>query len=288
MGIHDQKGFSVIEGLVVVLVFAVVAGAGVFIKGKINNNSRDDSGNKKVANVDVSNPPKFVEHEFIDLSAVFSISKFRSAEGHDFSDGSETCRSMKHYFNQQYNEAYSQATAKNNGMPPGPDGKTDVAIYSPVNGTIVEIASERMPIGEQIYIVPDKAKDYTVRLFHIYKSSNIQKGSRVTAGQQIGSVPKGQNTDISVETKQRYVSYFTVMTDSIFAAYAERGVTARDDVILTKEYRDAHPVPCDQEKAGNQQFTYPAGYDHANDIVKLSGYIDPASMGHYETYTNKQ
>ncbi|MFZ1682882.1 MAG: hypothetical protein WAU88_02015, partial [Candidatus Zixiibacteriota bacterium] len=85
-----------------------------------------------------------------------------------------------------------------------------------------------------------------------------------------------------------YISYFNVMTDEVFAVYKERGASSRDDFILSKEYRDAHPVSCNQEKTGNQQFYYPDGYDHDNDIVKLIGYIDPESQGHHETYDEKQ
>jgi hypothetical protein len=42
--------------------------------------------------------PKFVGRDFTQLSKIDKISKFRSGEGHDYSDGSETCRSMKHYY----------------------------------------------------------------------------------------------------------------------------------------------------------------------------------------------
>ena len=47
---------------------------------------------------DEKNVPKFITADFIDLSGVTSISKFRSGAGHDYSDSDEKCRSMKHYF----------------------------------------------------------------------------------------------------------------------------------------------------------------------------------------------
>ena len=43
--------------------------------------------------------PPFITASHIDLSDVASVSRFRSAAGHDFSDSFETCCSMKHYFN---------------------------------------------------------------------------------------------------------------------------------------------------------------------------------------------
>ena len=48
--------------------------------------------------VDKNGVPQFMEADYIDLSRITQISKFRSAAGHDFSDSFESCRSMKHYF----------------------------------------------------------------------------------------------------------------------------------------------------------------------------------------------
>src|SRR3990172_12685802 len=100
--------------------------------------------------------PQFIEADFIDLSRIYSISKFRSGSGHDFSKGKgETCRSMKHYFNTKWSENGQKLRDANNNIPPGPDGKTDISIFSPVDGKIISVQKERTPIGEQIYIRPD-------------------------------------------------------------------------------------------------------------------------------------
>lgn len=64
----------------------------------------------------VAEHPKFVTHNYIDLSRIEAVSKFRSGAGHDHSDSFESCRSMKHYF------AYSQDD---------PDPST-IEIYGPV------------------------------------------------------------------------------------------------------------------------------------------------------------
>lgn len=227
--------------------------------------------------VDTNNPEQFIQSDFIDLSKIYSISKFRSAEGHDFSGGGETCRSMKHYFEPQVDPTVQmQKASDGRSIPPQPDGVHDIDIFSPVDGVITDITTERLPVGEQIYIRPTNAKDYTVRLFHIYKLDGITKGSQVKAGQKIGVISGYSTTDISVEAgRGDYISYFQVMPDSIFANYQKRGASSKDDFIISRQYRDANPVPCNQDKQGDQSFQYPNGYDHEADKFRLSGYIKP-------------
>ncbi len=237
--------------------------------------------------VDVDNPPKFIQADFIDLSKIFSISKFRSGEGHDFSGNGETCRSMKHYFTPQIDVTKEpEKAADGRTIPPEPDGEHDIDIFSPVDGKITDITSERFPVGEQIYIEPTNAKDFTIRLFHIYKIDGIEKGITVKAGQKIGVISGYSATDISVEGgKYQFVSYFQVMPDDIFAKYQQRGVTSRDDVIISRAYRDEHPIPCNSDDKSDQAFNYPEGYDHEADSFYLSGYVKPdyskAQEGHH-------
>src|SRR6266550_2197475 len=76
--------------------------------------------------IDKNNLPKFIQANFIDLDKIFSISKFRSAAGHSFAGGSETCRSMKHYIVPQYDAMADQYMQAHNGFPAPPDGKTDI------------------------------------------------------------------------------------------------------------------------------------------------------------------
>lgn len=233
-------------------------------------------------NVDLNNPPKFIQANFVDLSKIFSISKFRSGEGHDFSAGDETCRSMKHYFTQQFDpnlkitkDAYGKT------IPPQPDGVSDVDIVSPVDGTITQIASETFPVGKQIYIVPDSNPEFTIRLFHVYPVSTLQAGSHVHAAEKIGVIAKGQGTDVAVQLGDHatnFISYFSVLPDSLFAAFHARGVTSRDELIITKEYRDAHPLQCGDAQS-KESFVYPADYDATQDDVHLSGYIKPTQRG---------
>ncbi|MBN2165555.1 MAG: hypothetical protein JW717_04705 [Marinilabiliaceae bacterium] len=56
-------------------------------------------------------------------------------------------------------------------------------------------------------------------------------------------------SDISViendPTKQgRMVSYFDVITDKLFSDFIEYGINLREDVMISKEVRDANPITC--------------------------------------------
>jgi hypothetical protein len=179
---------------------------------------------------------------------------------------------MKHYFNVQNTPEGERLRSQNNGLPPAPDGKTDIKIYSPVDGKITGIKSEQMPLGKQIYIESDKYPQYTIRLFHIYELDGVTKGKKVKAGEQIGVIGQYQNTDIAIEKRQGFknnlISYFEVMPDDIFARYKARGAKSRDDFIIAKEYRDAHPLECNGEQ-------FAKNYDSnqtSENFVFLSGY----------------
>ena len=274
---RNQLGFA--HWLVLAALFVSIGALCFFAFRTVKNIQKQDSVAKSATSTktDISNPPKFIQAEFIDLSKIYSISKYRSGEGHDFSSNGETCRSMKHYFNPQVDVTIKpEKAADGRTIPPQPDGIHDINIYSPVDGTITDITAERLPVGEQLYIKPSNAKDYTVRLFHIYKTSGIQKGTTLKAGQKIGVISGYSATDIAIEAGQgHYVSYFQVISDNIFEAYKLRGATSRDNFILSKEYRDSHALPCNQDKQGDQSFYYPEGYDHDADTFKLSGYVKP-------------
>lgn len=223
---------------------------------------------------------KFIQADFIDLSKIYSISKFRSGAGHDFSQRGESCRSMKHYFAPQWSPDGEKLRETNGGMPPRPDGsENDIAIYSPVDGEITGIQKEKSPIGEQIYIKPNSSPSSVVRLFHVYLDDGYAKGKKVKAGEKIGDIGQYSTTDIAVKTANGFVSYFDVMPDDLFAKYLERGVTNREELIFSKDYRDANPLECNGEN-------FAVNYDsdpNSGNYVYLSGFIDnfgtPATTG---------
>jgi hypothetical protein len=188
-------------------------------------------------NVEKDGIPKFVDTQYIELDKIEKISKFRSAAGHDYSDDFESCRSMKHYY-QPYDTLIWN----------------DIKVYSPVAGSIVRIREEWA--GTQLEIRSDEYPAFSFIIFHMDLLVTPKIGDKLTKGQQLGTHIGTQTTSdiaVGVNTPRGYklVSYFDLMTDSLFAAYQERGLSTRSDVIITKEERDADPLIC----VGDEGFT---------------------------------
>ncbi len=178
--------------------------------------------------------PRFVNVDYIELSKIKSISKFRSGAGHDYSDDFESCRSMKHYYGWE------------DGIDP-----SMIKIFSPVNGTIFQFWEE--PLGIQIMIRSEEYPAMEFRIFHVTPAGGINEGDAVVAGQQIATHYSDETlSDIAVgmttSSGWRFVSYFDVMTDSLFQEYQSRGLNSRSDLIISKEERDADPLACDGEQ----------------------------------------
>lgn len=203
---------------------------------------------RPAANFNFTSPPKVVKAHFMPLETVDSISKFRSGAGHDFSDNTSPCSSMKHYFQPPTDEEYQ----KTHSLPPPPDGTTDIPIVSPVDGTIRGIEGENIDFGNQIYINVEGQPGLIIRLFHIFPDKSVKRGLKVKAGDRLGVIGGHQGTDISVQAgfgpTTRFLSYFDVLPDSLFADYAKYGITARNQLQFSAEYRAAHPLSCQGEQ----------------------------------------
>ena len=163
---------------------------------------------------------------------------FRSGIGHDYSDHFESCRSMKHYY----------FVSKSNSSV---DWST-VQMFSPVSGTVYMIWGEKVD-GSQVRIKSEEYPAFYFIIFHVNLTNPLNVGDLVTAGQQLGnqsgSLP-GSDIAVGVYTPNgwKLVSYFDVMTDSLFQDYQARGLNLRDDAIISKEARDADPLTCDGEE----------------------------------------
>jgi hypothetical protein len=238
---------------------------------------------------DAENPTQFIQHDFVDLTKIGSISKFRSGEGHDFSSGGETCRSMKHYFTPAYTaadmkELQNQPLTQGRRLPPAPTSETAVAIYSPVDGKITDVQSEQFPVGKQIFITPTSAPGYNIRIFHVYLLDGIDKGTTVTAGQHIGNISRLSSTDISIEAGRlngKFISYFDVMPDSVFSAYTALGIKQRSELIFSKEFRDAHPFTCNGEAFTEQ-------HEGGDQEVYLNGWTIPKETSQGENTSSQR
>jgi hypothetical protein len=198
--------------------------------------------------IDPQNAPAFVTANPVDISQYGGVSKFRSAVGHDFSGGGESCRSMKHYYLPKVNEGRTDDPAS---IPKTIDPATNLPAFSPVTGEVTAIVAEQHPLGKQIYLRPTGQESYTVRLFHVYPLDTVTVGAKVTAGERIGSLLPWQQTDISVSvmtlTGSQFISVFDVMDDTTLATYKDRGAEGTTDFIISRETRDANPLTCDGE-----------------------------------------
>lgn len=179
---------------------------------------------------------RFITVDYIELSAIERISKFRSGIGHDYRDEAESCRSMKHYYQPKSSENWST-----------------VKIFSPVSGTIVRREEEWA--GTQLWIRPFNYSEYTIIIFHISLQKQLALNDTVTAGSQLGTHIGSQTmSDIAVayapQNTWKLISYFEVITDSLFQLYQVRGVASRSDLIITKASRDADPLHCSGEQFG--------------------------------------
>ena len=80
-------------------------------------------------------------------------------------------------------------------------------------------------------------------------------GDSAVAGQEIGTHISNITTDdiaVGVSTPEgwKLVSFFSVMTDTLFQTYQNRGAQSRDDFIISKEARDSDPLNCTGETFG--------------------------------------
>jgi len=215
--------------------------------------------------IDETSLPRFIEADFIELDKVENVSPFRSGGGHDYSADSsgETCRSKKHYFSPtmaarggaEANKRRKELDARGETVPP-PEESSAAKIFSPVDGTIFEISETHW--GDALKIKPADQPAFVVEISHVFLYPGTTEGMTVRAGQRIAYT--GNSTDMSVtwspgldaarevidpSDEWFYVSYFSVMTDSVFAAYQARGVNAREELVVSREWRDAHPFECD-------------------------------------------
>ncbi len=201
------------------------------------------------ADVASDDVPRFIGSDFVDLAGqIEDISLFRSAAGHDYSDGFESCRSMKHYFS-----------------PPSTLRVNDtVFIYSPVAGRIVHLETEEENFNDdgvtnqKVIIQPHAHPAFLVIVFHVdLLAPTLVAGTQLSAGQHIGygrlvrnGGPAGHDFDIAMDANTnegiRYVSYFDAMTDALFSGYTAwgGGSVIRGDFIISQAARDADPLTC--------------------------------------------
>ncbi|MGB8658157.1 MAG: hypothetical protein WCE90_10300 [Candidatus Zixiibacteriota bacterium] len=210
--------------------------AGILLAASCSKKGTSPSRNETYS-VDANGIPKFAAADYIEIQKIHRISKFRSSVGHSYWDDFESCRSLKHYFE--------------------PRGEVDwstIKIFSPVKGTVSKLTEEWA--GTQVQIRSTQYPAFYFIIFHINLANPLKVGDAIDAGQQLGTHIGPQTmSDIAVGVNTpggwKLVSYFSVMTDSVFQRYQLWGVSSRDTMIISKQARDADTLVCDGETITN-------------------------------------
>lgn len=216
-----------------IFIFSLLSSCHKDTSNSILSTPPDSVYNSDPYDVDAHGIPKIVTVDYIELSKIYRISKFRSSEGHDYSDAFESCRSMKHYFNPKGNVDWST-----------------IKVFSPVNGTVSRMFDEWA--GTQVQIRSRAYPAFYFIIFHINLNSPLNVGDTVMAGHQLGTHIGSQTmSDIAVGVNTpwgwKLVSYFDVMGDTLFQSYRARGVSTRSGAIILKSVRDADSLTCNGE-----------------------------------------
>jgi hypothetical protein len=190
--------------------------------------------------IDRNGIPKFVQTDYIDLSQIHRISRFRSAEGHDYSDDFEDCRSMKHYY---------CPLGGDPGQSHTPSWAT-IEVRSPVHGTVSRVFEEWA--GTQVQIRSADYPAFYFNIFHMAVADPVTVGETIAEGQLLGHHIGDQTmSDVAVGVSTpggwKLISYFDVMADSLFQTYQADGVSSRSELIISREARDADPLACSGE-----------------------------------------
>jgi hypothetical protein len=187
--------------------------------------------NNDIWDIDKDGIPKFANTNYIELSKIYRITKFRSSFGHDYSDAFESCRSMKHYFE-----------------PKSEIDWTTVKIFSPVTGVITRVEQEWA--GTKLEIASADYPAFRISIFHINPQGSRNINDTIPEGTLLGThIGSMTDSDISVivndpTRRGRMVSWFDVITDDVFNEYVAHGVSSRSDMIILKSLRDANPLTC--------------------------------------------
>lgn len=196
--------------------------------------------------IDSEGIPSLLMHDFTEVEKVEKVSRFRSGFGHSFTDGTESCRSMKHYYTPF--ESYRE--------------NNTIEIYSPVNGLILSVSSDGHGAStglsnKQVQIKPEDQPAFVFTLFHCdLISPAISTGTKVREGDLLGHArlyyedleEHATSFDIALwvntPSGMRLVSCFDAMGEEVFGEYLARGAADRQDFIISKEARDADLLQC--------------------------------------------
>ena len=180
--------------------------------------------------MDLTDLPKFVHEDFIDLDMIDKISKFRSGAGHSFTaETEETCRSMKHYFGLKgIDEAFGRRLMNNQVAP---DEWPVVRYFAPVDGELTDLMPDEDVFGlatAEFRLQSSEYPQILFNFFHVRLAEGLKEGDEVEAGQFLGTVGGDASGEMAVlvvvNRRAMLVSFFEVIDDDVFAEYQARGV----------------------------------------------------------------
>lgn len=220
---------------------------------------------------------KFIVANPLDLTQIKGFSKYRSCAGHDYRGPTvekikeSTPRSMKHYI-----KVKEQLMGKN-GV---------VKAIAPFAGRISNIEKrdpERKPYDQQVWLTPDtnpaSPRRWHFVFFHIDLKDDLKEGSKVKAGEIIGTAYMTRGPENSTDNFDMAVKFTRPMavpaidlplahaTDKVLAEYEKYGVNL-SNFEISKQYRDQNPCPTTGENLGGDVY-FPATTD-PNDYVFLN------------------
>ena len=176
--------------------------------------------------------PRFVRANYLDPGGMARISRFRSAVGGDYSDDFETCRSMLHYFVPRTDFAW-----------------TVLPLYAPVAGQVTDLIPDTA--GTRITIQSQAYPDFVFHIFNAAPLPALAVGMNVSAGEIIGAhtlrnTPSALAVSVQTTRGRKLVSWFDVITDSLWHSYGACQIPHSRYFIISKEERDADPLTCSQ------------------------------------------
>lgn len=225
--------------------------------------------------VDSDNPGQIITHNVANPSQLVEVSKFRSEAGHDFGGRGEWCLSMKHYFVATHDIKKKLAAISAKREIDAPDGNNDITIYAPFDGYVTQMM-KNPTAGYLIGFAPYKNHGLVLMLDHVFEiKRGLHSGpipfitfmaSKVKAGEPIGKINSNEGFDVELRVggvpwSDNWASYFTGLTDKAYSEWTTVRDIPRSDYIITKNYREAHPLKCIPNKDpnhNNKDFVHPA------------------------------
>lgn len=209
---------------------------------------------------------KFIVVNPLDLTQISGFSKYRSCMGHDYRGPTKTGkkestpRSMKHYIKTM--ESFY--------------GKNDTVVArAPFDGIISNLEKrdpERTATDQQVWLTPETLskvpRNWHFVFFHINLKEGLTKGSKVKAGEVIGTATlfrqpdkKTDNFDMAVKFTRPMASpmideVFTHMATNVLDEYQKYGITP-ENVVISEEFRDKNLCPTTGEELGGDVY-FPA------------------------------